>query len=184
MRRRYVWSAVVLLVWLTMLASETAYGQSDTEQTAREVQELVLKWFPLVFVASVVIIAGILLVISSRIADVREKTGGLPRNLQEIQKVLESQRDQERAHRDSKWEYCTISVSLTGQVQACKGFRYQYKYADGETREEFLGVVHLGKVEDVAKAIAILGDQRWEMVAAGGGSEGQHNLYFRRPAAT
>jgi hypothetical protein len=78
-----------------------------------------------------------------------------------------------------KWEYCAI----VGIRRADDGLN---PYRPGIWHFTELGIqstrIEKPEADEVAKTIAQLGEQGWEMVGAGSTVEGsQHVLYFKRP---
>ena len=92
-----------------------------------------------------------------------------------------------------KWEYCAIvgigasgnGTTLTTRYPGVFNFTDKGSHIT-EIRDIFKDKKHPEIEEEterrqVAKAIAKLGDEGWEMVGTGNTSEGSHMIYFKRP---
>ena len=77
-----------------------------------------------------------------------------------------------------KWEYCAI-------VGISRNNEKLFPYYPGIWHFTDLGIqasrIHSPEADEVAKTIAQLGEQGWEMVGAGNVSDNYHTLYFKRP---
>ena len=75
-----------------------------------------------------------------------------------------------------KWEYCAIGSIGSGFSTLSHPHILNFT-------ELGIEEIRINKPEsnEVAKNIAKLGEQGWEMVGAGNTSEGHHCIYFKRP---
>jgi len=76
-----------------------------------------------------------------------------------------------------KWEYCAIVNISTNNEKLSTYYPGIWHFTD-------LGIqvsrIHSPEADEVAKTIAQLGEQGWEMVGAGNTSNSFHTLYFKR----
>lgn len=78
----------------------------------------------------------------------------------------------------TKWEFCSIYPIEEYRhwlVPYGEGYKENFT-VEGGTREEVPDDPH-----DLAKLIAQLGEEGWELVGCGNVSEVRHALYFKRP---
>ena len=81
------------------------------------------------------------------------------------------------AARQERWEYCRFEDVLGRGFVAAKLIFFT---ADGEKIENFSAVEESSQRSMVAKRVAQLGDEGWEMVGTGIIGQGSHAVYFRR----
>ena len=86
----------------------------------------------------------------------------------------------------TKWKYCTITGCKTGSATHQFDTHYPkitYFTSEGRNTESLGGSRPDGLYEAnaVARLIAQLGEEGWEMVGCGNTAEVTHSIYFKRP---
>lgn len=82
-----------------------------------------------------------------------------------------------------KWEYCVVGP-VKSNLQGDRSFwghypNLLYLRADGRSGRVIEGKAQ-EEAENLAKAVAELGDEGWELVGMGNVAENAHFLYFKR----
>lgn len=78
-----------------------------------------------------------------------------------------------------KWEYCRLEDLLGSSFVPAKLIFFT---AEGEKIESLSAAQDCSQRDRVAKKIAELGDEGWDMVGMGITGQGSHAVYFKRRA--